>query len=98
MSGDRQSTSQMTRQATRQATDDAFIAHVRERLDRTVSAEALTPDVVNRLAASRRYAVAAVPDVRVYVPTTWLPVGAMAATLVAAVLLRPGLDGDGVTP
>ena len=79
-------------------TDEAFIERVREQLDRTVDAQALTPDVLARLGASRRAAVAAVPERPVYVPPAWLPVGAMAATLVAAVLLRPAMDGDGVTP
>jgi anti-sigma factor RsiW len=79
-------------------TDDAFIDHIRKRLDRTVDAQSLPPDVLARLAASRRTAVAAVPEIPVYVPPAWLPVGAMAATLVAAVLLRPAMDGDGVTP
>src|SRR5262245_5977943 len=82
----------------RHSTDEAFIARVRERLDRTVGVESLTPEVVSRLAAIRRDAVAAVPEAPVYVPTSWLPVGALAATLVAAVLLRPGMDGDGMAP
>jgi hypothetical protein len=79
-------------------TDEAFVERVRERLHRTVDVQSLPPDVIARLAASRRAAVAAVPERPVYVPPTWLPVGAMAATLVAAVLLRPAMDGDGVTP
>jgi len=74
--------------------DEVFIETIRSKID----AEVLPPDVVAHLATGRRKAVAAVPDRPLRVPTAWLPVGALAATLLAVVLLRPAMDTDGVTP
>src|SRR5262245_24810329 len=76
------------------ADDDILIERVRERLQDVVETDPLPSEVVARLAAARRAAVAAIPDKPVYVPSAWLTVGAMAATLLAAVLLRPAIDID----
>jgi hypothetical protein len=61
-----------------------FTAQVRDALNATP----LSEDVVDRLRVARRAAVAAIEPRRVSLPTRWLPMGAMAATVVAAVLLR----------
>ena len=73
--------------------DEVFIERIRSRID----AEPFPSDVAARLAAGRRKAVAAVADKGLYVPPAWLPVGALAATLLAVVLLRPAMETDGVT-
>lgn len=69
-----------------------------DRIRSVVDAEPLPPDVVTRLAAGRRKAVATVANRPLYVPRPWLPVGALAATLVAVVLLRPAIDMETMTP
>jgi hypothetical protein len=84
--------------ADRRITDEVFIDRVRERVRGVIDAQPLPPDVAARLAAGRRKAVAAVPDKPLYVPAAWLPVSALAATLLAVVLLRPTTDMDGVAP
>ncbi len=66
--------------------DIAFTERVRSALD----AAGVPDDVVDRLGAARRQAVA-IADARariVPLPSRWLPMGAMAATVLAAVLLR----------
>lgn len=68
--------------------DADFVKRVRGVLD----AEALTPAIAERLRAVRRGAVAAMSIRPVYVPKRWLPVGALAATLLAVVMLRPSID------
>jgi hypothetical protein len=70
--------------------DEALTDQIRTAIDATP----LSPEVVARLAAGRRRAVAAVAKRPLYVPRPWLPVGALAATLLAVVLLRPAMDMD----
>jgi hypothetical protein len=71
----------------RESTD--FVARVLDVLD----AEPLPDQVIERLATARRRALAeaaAGQAARLPAPGRWLPVGALAATLLAAVLLGRG--------
>jgi hypothetical protein len=69
---------------------DQFAARVRRVLD----AQTLPVGVAERLAAARRRALAAAAGgssaVRHAPPRRWVPVGALAATLLAVVMLRQG--------
>ena len=75
-------------------TDEVFVEQVRGVLD----AQLLPPDLTVRLRVARRNAVAAVTSTSPRIPTVWLPVGALAAMLLAVVLLRPPPDLDAAPP
>jgi hypothetical protein len=66
----------------RRVSDDAFVAQVRDVLDRTRVAD----DVRTRLAAARRRAVASLDAPVPRAPAQWVPVGALATTLLAVFL------------
>ena len=74
--------------------DEEFALRVRGVLD----AQTLPPELVERLRGARRNAVAAVASKSPRLPTAWLPVGALAATLLAVVLLRPSMNPDAAAP
>ena len=65
----------------RRVSDDVFVARVRDALDRSGVAD----DVRARLTAARRRAVASL-DAPPKAPARWLPVGALATTLLAVFL------------
>jgi hypothetical protein len=73
--------------------DTAFAEAARNTLDAAV----LSGDIVERLRAARRAAVDAADAQVIALPSRWLPIGAMAATVLAAVLLR-GPQPDSMLP
>jgi hypothetical protein len=73
-------------------------AELVEQIRTALNAQAVTPDVDQRLRAARHNAVTAATPRTIRMPTVWLPVGALAATLFAVVLLRPSLDLDATPP
>jgi hypothetical protein len=66
----------------RRVSDDVFVAQARQWLDRA----RLADDVRDRLAAARRRAVASVDSPIPRAPARWVPVGALATTLLAVVI------------
>ena len=66
----------------RRGADDAFVAQVRDVLDRAAPPD----DVRTRLAAARRRAVASLDAAVPRAPARWVPVGALATTLLAVFL------------
>ncbi len=57
--------------------DDEFVSRVRDALD----AQSLAPELADRLAAARRRAVASLDTPIPRAPGAWVPVGALASTL-----------------
>lgn len=77
--------------------DDEFVGQVRTALN----AQALAPDLTERLATARRRAVASVDSPIPRAPAAWVPVGALATTLLAVGLVvaidsntAPSLEDD----
>jgi len=76
--------------------DDEFVGQVRTVLD----AQSLAPDVAERLAMARRRAVASIDTPILRAPAAWIPVGALATTLLTVGLVAidnrslPPLDDD----
>ena len=66
----------------RRVSDDVFVAQVRDVLDRS----SVSDDVRTRLAAARRRAVASLDAPVVRAPARWVPVSALATTLLAVFL------------
>jgi len=66
----------------RRVGDEAFVAQVRDVLDRS----SVSDDVRTRLAAARRRAVASLDAPVLRPPARWVPVGALATTLLAVFL------------
>ena len=66
----------------RPGSDEVFVAHARDVLDRA----AVPDDVRTRLAAARRRAVASLDAPVPRAPARWVPVGALATTLLAVFL------------
>ncbi|HET6471519.1 MAG TPA: hypothetical protein VFG38_06730 [Pseudomonadales bacterium] len=66
----------------RHGADDAFVAQVRDVLDRVAPPD----EVRTRLAAARRRAVASLDRVVPRAPARWVPVGALATTMLAVFL------------
>lgn len=73
--------------------DDEFVGRVREALD----AQRLAPELVDRLAAARRRAVAIADAPTPRAPSNWVPLGALAATLLT-VAVGVVLDNGGNPP
>jgi len=66
----------------RRVSDDVFVAQVRDVLDRS----SVSDDVRTRLAAARRRAVASLDAPVARAPARWVPVSALATTLLAVFL------------
>jgi len=66
----------------RRVGDDVFVAQVRDVLDRS----GVSDDVRSRLATARRRAVASFDTPVVRAPARWVPVGALATTLLTVFL------------
>ena len=73
--------------------DDEFVGRVREALD----AQRLAPEIADRLAAARRRAVAMTDAPTPHAPSSWVPLGALAATLLT-VAVGVVLDNGGNPP
>ncbi len=74
--------------------DDEFVSRVRDALD----AQPLAPEIVGRLAAARRRAVASVDAPIPRAPATWIPVGALASTLLIVGLFSASIDRNSAPP
>ena len=73
--------------------DGEFVEQARAVLD----AQSLAPDLAERLAAARHRAVASVDVPILRAPSAWVPVGALATTLLT-VGLTVAIGRDGVPP
>lgn len=69
--------------------EERFLEDVRRVLDEGQ----LPPGVAGRLATARRAAVAAADEGAVRLPSTWLPVGALASTVLAVAIAVVAADG-----
>lgn len=77
--------------------DDEFLAQVRGVLNE----QTLAPELVGRLAAARHRAVASVGSPILRAPSSWIPVGALATTLLTVAIgfsldnnIAPPLDDE----
>ena len=68
--------------------DDQFVSRVRDALN----AQTLAPELADRLAAARRLAVASVDAPIPRAPSAWVPVGALASTLLVVGLFSVAID------
>ncbi len=68
--------------------DEEFVSRVRDALN----ARALAPELVDRLAAARRRAVASVDAPIPRAPSAWVPVGALASTLLVVGMFSVAID------
>lgn len=76
-----------------QRSDDVFVEQARAVLD----AQSLAPDLAERLVAARRRAVASVDVPILRAPSAWVPVGALATTLLT-VGLTVAIDNGAAPP
>lgn len=74
--------------------DDEFVSRLRAALD----AQSLAPDVADRLAAARRRAVASVDAPIPRAPAAWIPVGALASTLLVVGMFSVAIDRENAPP
>lgn len=68
--------------------DEAFVGRMRDALN----AQSLTPELAGRLSAARRRAVASVDAPIPRAPGAWVPVGALASTLLVVGVLSGAID------
>jgi hypothetical protein len=73
--------------------DDEFVGQVRHALD----AQSLAPELAERLTAVRRRAVASIDVPILRAPSSWVPVGALATTLLA-VGIGVAIDNNDAPP
>jgi hypothetical protein len=73
--------------------EEEFVGQVRDALD----AHALAPELADRLAAARRRAVAMADVPILRAPSSWVPVGALATTLLT-VALGVAIDNNVAPP